>query len=82
MTVRVRLFGQEAHAVGQATVSVTLDDQPCTCAKLREALLTAEPRLATTLRHGRFAVNHVFASDAQPITATDEVALIGLVSGG
>ncbi len=82
MQVTVRLFGAEARAVGRATVSVHLDDERGTCGRLRDALRAAEPGLAATLPHCRVAVNHSFASDAQPIAATDEVALIGLVSGG
>jgi molybdopterin converting factor small subunit len=82
VTVTVRLFGQEARAAGRAAVTVSLDDRPCTCARLREALLAAEPSLAPTLPHCRLAVNQAFASEAQLIAATDEVALIGLVSGG
>ncbi len=82
MQVTVRLFGQEARAAGRATVSVHLDAERCTCGRLREALLAAEPCLAATLPHCRLAVNHAFASEAQQIAATDEVALIGLVSGG
>lgn len=82
MEVTVRLFGQEASAVGRAAMTVRLDGDRCTPAALRAALLAAEPRLAATLPHCRLAVNHAFASEMQPITATDEVALIGLVSGG
>ena len=82
MQVTVRLFGHEARAAGRATVSVHLADERCTCGRLREALLAAEPSLAATLPQCRLAVNHSFASDTQPIAATDEVALIGLVSGG
>jgi molybdopterin converting factor small subunit len=80
--VTVRLFGPEARAVGRATVTLHVDGQECTCARLREALLAAEPSLAVTLPYCRVAVNHSFASETQPIGAADEVALIGLVSGG
>jgi molybdopterin converting factor small subunit len=80
--VTVRLFGQEARAAGRDTVIVPLADAQCTCGHLRAALLAAEPRLAATLPNCRWAVNHAFATETQPIAATDEVALIGLVSGG
>jgi molybdopterin converting factor small subunit len=80
--VTVRLFGPEARAVGRATVTVRLADEQCTCAGLREALRNAEPGLAAMLPNCRLAVNYTFASEQQPIAAPDEVALIGLVSGG
>ena len=49
----------------------------------RSARLTAaEPLLAGMLPACRFAVNHAFAADDRAIAEGDEVALIGLTSGG
>ncbi len=82
MEIRVQLFGTEARTVGRSAVCVQLAGPRCTCSELRARMAEVEPRLATALRTGRFAVNHAFATDAQPIAPGDEVALIGLVSGG
>lgn len=82
MEVRVLLFGPERDQLGRSEVCVQLDAPHCTCADLRARLAESQPSLAAALRTARFAVNHSFAPDAQPIAPGDEVALIGLVSGG
>ena len=48
------------------------------------ALARACPAIADALPGCRLAVNHAFADgdDAPPIQSGDEVALIGMVSGG
>jgi molybdopterin converting factor small subunit len=81
MRIRVLLFGQEARAVGRSDVDVLLDG-PLTCGSLRAALAREVPALWPYLRSGRFAVNHEFADDGRALRETDEVALIGMVSGG
>lgn len=80
MHVRVLLFGGEALAAGSDAVTVSVDSP--TCASVREALATAHPALRPQLGSARFAVNSEFAAPDQPIQPGDEVALIGLVSGG
>lgn len=52
------------------------------CAELRSHLRERYPGLVASLEHARFAVNSEFAEDDRVIRAGDEVALIGLVSGG
>lgn len=81
MRVRVLLFGPEAAAAGRSAVDVDLP-VPASCRTLRECLAAAHPPLAPSLRTSRFAINHEFAGPDQIIREGDEVALIGLVSGG
>ncbi len=79
--MRVLLFGPEAAAVGAPHVDLDLS-LPCDCAQVRERLARAAPELAPALASARFAVNHAFADDSHTVHPGDEVALIGLVSGG
>lgn len=81
MTVVVKLFGPDALAVGRPQLAFELPPES-TCRELRQKLRQAAPRLAGSLTASRFAVNHVFANEAQPLRPGDEVALIGMVSGG
>ena len=81
LTGLVRLFGPDARSVGEAQVEVELDNAS-TCAELRNELGAKYPSLKGSLDHARFAVNGEFAEDSRVIEASDEIALIGLVSGG
>jgi molybdopterin converting factor small subunit len=83
MRVTVKLFGPQAKQVGSGEVSVDLDQATPNCAALREKLPQQQPALADSLPHSRFAVNYEYVVDEQaPIDPSDEVALIGMVSGG
>ncbi len=82
MRVTVRLFGFEADALGQRTVTIEVPDQELTCGRLAQGLAEAEPKLAQRPGSCRLAVNHEFAVDDRRIGPDDEVALIGMVSGG
>lgn len=79
---RVRLFGPFTQAVRRSEVSVQIAGACPTVADLRQRLGEAEPVLAPLLRGSRFAVNHEFAREDQQLGPEDEIALIGLVSGG
>lgn len=81
MDVRVRLFGAEAAAAGQDSLTVTLT-QPATCRDVVDALARSCPALQGLLAGTRVALNHEFAAPDDPVRPGDEVALIGLVSGG
>jgi molybdopterin converting factor small subunit len=82
MNVTVKLFGAQAQLVGRREVVVPLDEADATCAALRRGLAVAEPQLEASLTVSRFAINHEFADDERAISANDEVALIGMISGG
>jgi molybdopterin converting factor small subunit len=79
--VKVLLFGAEAAAVGRPSVSVTAENG-CTCSALRERLAEEIAALRPFLKTARFAINSDFAAPDRAIRDGDEVALIGLVSGG
>lgn len=81
MIVRVLFFGAEAGALGRSHADVDLDgDRTCRAMMLR--LAECFPVLHGHLRVARLAVNSEFAGPERVIGEGDEVALIGLVSGG
>jgi molybdopterin converting factor small subunit len=79
--VTVLIFGPEAAAVGSSSVRVSLEE-PGTCSKLRERLGEEIAALRPFLKTARLAVNSEFAGLDLTIREGDEVALIGMVSGG
>lgn len=81
MEVRVLLFGPEAAAAGCADVRLHIDGV-CTCASIKRELARSVPALAGVVGSARLAVNSEFASPEQAIMPGDEIALIGMVSGG
>ncbi len=81
MKVRILLFGHESAAISRSHVELDLP-APATCHTLREHLAAAYPSLRPHLPAARFAINSRFAIPDQVIAPSDEIALIGLVSGG
>ena len=81
MLVRVLLFGPEAQATGRRDVSLDVSP-PVTCARIKGMLAETLPILAGTIGAARLAVNAEFAPPEQVVHPGDEVALIGMVSGG
>jgi MoaE-MoaD fusion protein len=81
MQVRVLLFGPESTALGRDSVTIDLP-AGADCKALNHRLAAEYPALAPFLPASRLAVNHEFARPEQPVTPDDEIALIGLVSGG
>ncbi|MBM4108744.1 MAG: MoaD/ThiS family protein [Phycisphaerae bacterium] len=81
MNVCVRLFGAEASAAGLDSITVDVDEPP-TCRGVVDAVGRACPALAALLPGVRVALNAEFAPPERPVRPEDEVALIGLVSGG
>ena len=82
MVIAVKLFGPAAQRVGAREVHVALDQDHATCRAIRAALAESAPAMGELLPASRFAVNHEFAGEDDPVRAGDEVALIGMVSGG
>ena len=80
MVVTVKLFGAEAKAAGMREVPVEIGE--ATCLALREELARKISALAPLLPKCRFAVNHEFVELDRTLVASDEIALIGMVSGG
>lgn len=81
MKVRVKLFAVARQRIGCETIEVELP-QAATVASLRSAIAEQHPSLADVIRHVRFAVDSDYASDATPIRAAAELAVIPPVSGG
>lgn len=82
MTVTVQLFGPLAKLAGKRLIELTIEGPLSAGKLLRQELVAREPALAPVLPRCRLAVNHAYADDKQRITAADELALIGMVSGG
>jgi len=82
MHLPILLFGPLSLRAGVDRVEVPVKRFPLTCADLRVALAGAYPSLAELLPLHRFAVNGHFQPEGAPVGPEDEVALIGMVSGG
>lgn len=82
MIVRVRLFGPQAQLSGASVIDVEVQQAEATSDAVLSAIGQQCEPLAASLGASRLAVNHEFATAEQPITPDDEVALIGMVSGG
>jgi molybdopterin converting factor small subunit len=80
--VEVLLFGPAAGAVGRDRLTVEVPDDAPTCGRVCEAMIDAEPKLRRLVDGGRMAVNQRLAPEDQQVSERDEIALIGLVSGG
>ncbi len=81
MDVAVLLFGPAAAAAGSSTIALRAASDP-TIASLTPLLRDACPAIAPMLPTLRFALNGEFVSPDAVVRPGDEVALIGLVSGG
>ncbi len=81
MDVAVLLFGPAAAVAGSSVVAVRAGMNP-TVASLVPLLRDACPAIAPMLPSLRIALNGEFALPDAVVRAGDEVALIGLVSGG
>ena len=82
MKVRVKFFGPVAQLLGAREAEVELPESDLTCERLSAVLSVQQPRLREAFVKGRFAVNQEFAEASQRIGPRDEVAFIGVVSGG
>lgn len=81
MTYRVLLFGAEAAAAGAKAVDVDIDADAVSADDLKDHLAAAYPALSG-LPSCRLAVNQRFVNGTDKVAPTDEIALIGPVSGG
>jgi len=81
VTVQVKLFGPLADVAQTRLVALDVGARP-EAQQVLQALATQLPALASQLTHCRLAVNNAFATPSQVVTEQDELALIGMVSGG
>lgn len=84
LKVKVKLFGPQAALAGTREVEVEVEagGVAATAGGVKAALAAMVPAIAATVGSSRIAINHEFAADADPVRERDEVALIGMVSGG
>ncbi|MEQ8848993.1 MoaD/ThiS family protein [Botrimarina sp.] len=82
MNVEVLLFGPQAAMVGARRLRVEVDSDHPTAEQVCQALSRHAPALRASLSSSRLAVNQSFAGPGQRVGPDDEVALIGMVSGG
>ena len=75
----VKIFGPQAQLAGVRTLQVEADPN---VAAILEALAAASPALAPSLASSRLAVNHGYAAPEDTVKPEDELALIGMISGG
>lgn len=81
MRTRVLLFGPFAAAAGASSVEVEAGASP-TAGEVLASLPRASEALTPLMPGARLAINCAFADPAAIVREGDEVALIGLVSGG
>lgn len=79
-TLRVKAFGITREIVGGRELTLELGDQK-TVSGLKKILEEKFPSIKG-LRSLVIAVNNEYANDSQPLTESDEIALIPPVSGG
>lgn len=85
MSFRVLLFGPYAATLGRSDVVVRItnyDRGPCTAGQILTSLSVEYPAISPLLSHAKLAVNGRYAKAEQPIDLQDELAVIGMVSGG
>ncbi|MEO0476670.1 MAG: MoaD/ThiS family protein [Planctomycetota bacterium] len=81
MQIDILLFGPQAKLAQHDRVTLELD-HASTVADALSALGEHVPELAPSLGVSRLAVNHEYAQMDDLLSEGDEVALIGMVSGG
>jgi molybdopterin converting factor small subunit len=81
-TWTVKVFGPLARLAGRHELAVEIHSAEPNVAALRNSIGLQYPVLVDILPSCRIAVNHAFAEEERPIRTGDELALIGMVSGG
>lgn len=80
--LHVLVFGPQAQSVDTERLVIAGIHFPITADALMSKIAEAYPDLAPSLGVSRIAINHAFAAPDSPIACGDEVALVGLISGG
>lgn len=80
--IAIKLFGPLARQLGRRELRVVPRGSYPTSRQVLAMLAEIEPKLGPVMSGLRLAVNHGFAEEEQIVTPADEVALIGMVSGG
>ncbi|MEM6550935.1 MAG: MoaD/ThiS family protein [Planctomycetota bacterium] len=81
MQITIQLFGMQARLADTRAVELDLPDN-ADCQAALDRLAADCPALAESIPASRLAVNQHYAEPHHRLTAGDEVALIGMISGG
>lgn len=81
MRFTLLLFGPQAAAIMASRIEVE-SPAPATPASLLASIAAQHPALATSIAATRIARNGGFAHPDEPLSPSDELALIAMVSGG
>ncbi|MCM2373181.1 MoaD/ThiS family protein [Aporhodopirellula aestuarii] len=76
------MFGPQAKLIGCDRLILSDVNFPVRVDELMPMLIHHYPDLSASIGVSRLAVNHEFAAADSLINAGDEVALVGLISGG
>lgn len=82
MQIHVKLLGVVAQMMARREILLDFATEQVTCDALKKRLLIDCAEHSRVLSACRLAVNHEFAPPDQMVHERDEVALIGMVSGG
>lgn len=83
MQLTVLLFGPYADAAGESRVVLPMPDAtPPTAGDVLAALAAQRPKLRGMLDAASLAVNQEKVGAQHPVRSDDELAVIGMVSGG
>ncbi len=82
MRLTVKLFGPQAVQARTRDQVVELPEGQPTIGELRRRLAEVQPALTASLPTSRFAINCEFVGDDAIVRSGDEVALLGMLSGG
>jgi len=83
VSLTLQLFGPYADAAGSRSVKIELDGQPSLSASaVIERLAIQIPALQPLLASSKLAVNCEYVPGDTQVREDDELAIIGLVSGG
>ncbi|MBB3209653.1 molybdopterin converting factor small subunit [Rhodopirellula rubra] len=80
--LQVLVFGPQARTVGTDRMKLGKTKFPITADALMSRIVETYPNLSSSIGVSRLAVNHEFVESNSLINAQDEVALVGLISGG
>lgn len=80
MKINVLLFGPQATLAKRRELTVEVAEP--TAGAVLTALASESEPLVASLSTSRLAVNHEFVAESHVLRPGDEVALIGMVSGG
>lgn len=82
MKLTVLLFGPYADTVNDSSVTLEIASSMCSAGEVKASLAQQYPELSGMLSAARIAVNQQAVQPDHPVHESDELAVIGLVSGG